>query len=451
MKESTFVKKSDEPLYLQLYRYFRKLVESGGLHKGEKLMSIRRCSEEFGLSKTTVETAYLQLAAEGYIVSKPQSGYYVSDLDFLPAKEKTRTERTEKKAVPPCRFDFRSSSPDSKSFDFSIWTRYIKSALRQTGRLIGYGEYQGEYDLRTAISSYVSKYRSVVCGSDDIVVSAGTQSLIHILCSLIEPGVCVAFIGAVFEKGEAVFNDHGNTCIKMSDFPEDLNELKKKNVKLIYVSPSHFNVSGDVLSIKKRLELINFATENDCLIVEDDYDSEFRYYTKPMPSLQGIAGGKNIVYLGTFSKLLIPSIRISFMVLPPELAEKYSEKGKLYNQTASKLEQIAVCQFIRDGHLSSQIKKQRKFFNFKAETLCTEAKKVFGETVGAEILSAGYLVKLEFKESRLSSSEIAERARKTGVGIIPLETETPTVILSAASVAVSEFATALKRLKSVIY
>lgn len=451
MNISPFIKnKSNEtPLYIQLYMYYRKLIESGQFLSGTKLPSIRKCCADFSLSKTTVETAYQQLAAEGYIYPKAQSGYYVSDISFLSAENvevENTPEGTGNKSV---KYDFTASSLDETSFDFLLWGRYIKGAFRQSERLTSYGEAQGELELRQAISQYVNKYRSAVCSENQIIVGAGTQSLIHILCAVLEEKCTVGFIGTSFDKGEAIFNDHGFNCMSFDGIPTDLGILKENNVKLIYISPSHFTKFGDVLPISSRLELIAYARKNGCIIIEDDYDSEFRYYSKPVPSLQGIAGGNNIIYLGTFSKLLLPSIRISFMILPPELIYSYAKVSALYNQTASKLEQIAVCRFIRDGHLNSQIKKQRKIFNSKADRIRKKTEELLKDKVKVRILPAGYLVLIELKEG--DARLIAERAEKLSVRVKPIsDNGRQALLLSCTSIGFDDIDKAIEKLVEAI-
>lgn len=451
MKVSTFAKdeSKDEPLYIQLYMYYRELIESGILVGGTKLPSIRRCCDEFSLSKTTVETAYQQLAAEGYILPKAQSGYYVSDVEFMrPSNVKIRSipKENDKRNF---KYDLTSTSLDKNGFDFTLWRRYIKGAFRQSESLTSYGEAQGELELRQAISKYVGKYRSVVCSEKQVIIGAGTQSLIHILCGTLEEKCTVGFIGSSFEKGEAIFNDHGFKCMQFESIPDDLNVLKENNVRLIYISPSHFTAFGDILPINGRMELISYARNNNCLIIEDDYDSEFRYYSKPVPSLQGIAGGENVVYLATFSKLLLPSIRISFMIFPPDLIENYENKSALYNQTASKLEQIAVCRFIRDGHLNSQIKKQRKIFNTKADRFTKLLSEKLKDRAKVSVLPAGYLVMIEIREgSAKLKCEIAEKFSLKLKAVT--DSKRDALILSCTSIAYEEIENVAEILSDII-
>ncbi len=451
MNISPFVKNenNEEPLYIQLYMYYRKLIESGQLSSDTKLPSIRRCCEDFSLSKTTVETAYQQLAAEGYILPKAQSGYYVCGMDFLrPESVKIKSAPTGSRKI-PIKYDFTSSSLDEKSFDFALWGRYIKGAFRQSEKLTSYGEAQGELELRQAISLYVNKYRSAVCSEKQIIIGAGTQSLIHILCAVLPEKCAVGFIGTSFDKGEAIFKDHGFKCLRFDSIPENMNILRENDVKLLYISPSHFTKFGDVLPINSRLELIAYARENNCIIIEDDYDSEFRYYSKPVPSLQGIAGGSNVIYLGTFSKLLLPSIRISFMILPIELVSSYAKVSSLYNQTASKLEQLAVCRFIRDGHLSSQIKKQRNIFNSKADAIREKASELLKDKAKVTILSAGYLVLIE--PISADPVKVAELAEKLSVKVKPVsDGDRRGLILSCTGIGFDEIDDAITVLSSVI-
>jgi len=439
------------PLYIVIYNYYKELISSGVLKPGSRLPSIRRCAAERMISKTTVEGAYLQLSAEGYITSKAGSGFYVSELNYrdinvpLP-KVYTNSEYKEKPL-----YDFASSTVDSKSFDFDLWSRYVKSALRNQERLLSYGDTRGEYDLRVAISRHTAEHRGVICTPEQIVIGAGVQSLLHILCSLI--GICspVIFTGVNFVQGRAVFKDRGFNTLVYGNLTNDFSYFEKEKAKIIYTSPSHTTPWGDVMPIQTRLSLLSFAKSHECLIIEDDYDSEFRYYSRPVPSLQSLDGGQNVVYMGAFSRLLLPSLRISFMVLPIKLVDVYTKRGEDYNQTASKTEQIALCQFIRDGHLDKQIKKARKLYMDKIYMLCSAIKKVFEDKALAIPSSGGFLIQLEVK-SNLSSDELVKRASRVGVLLKPLDsdnnTKYPRLLLSCSGVSEDNFEKALILLRN---
>lgn len=406
--------KNNEKKYILLYEHFKTLILQGSLRPNDKLPSVRVCSRSFSLSRTTVETAYSLLAAEGYVIAKSQSGYYVSSVDFtlLASPEASESAKNEKK--PPIKYDLVSSSQDKDGFNFALWRRYVKSALRQDERLLSYGEAQGEYDLREAICSYINKQRAVICSPRQIVIAAGTQSLIAILCAITKKADSVVFLGPEFAQGKAVFEDYGKS-VKKLDY-DSLNAAEKGS--MIYTSPSHTDVWGSVLKMSSRAKLLGFAKENNCLIIEDDYDSEFRYFQRSVPSLQSLDSEGRVVYIGTFSKLLLPSIRISFMVLPANLTDEYEKRGRYYNQTASKAEQIALCQYLRDGHLSYQIRKQQKQYTAKAKLICEQAKKYASDKMIFERCEASYLIKVKVKTD-VSAERIVENALKNGIKIKP--------------------------------
>ena len=388
-------------LYVSVYEHYKELILSGKLQPGNKMPSLRRCSQELQISRTTVESAYLLLAAEGYIVSKAQSGYYVTDTGSRQDLSRPLSLPKEK----PPRFDFSSTGVDRESFRFDIWRRYIKSALRQDERLLSYGEPQGEWDLRQALSDYVKKRRNVLCSPEEIVIGAGVQSLLHILCPLLSPKKTVSFPTPSFVQGISIFQDHGFSVT-----------YRNKDCDIIYVSPARMTKWGDIMPVSRRLELTRYAREKGSVIIEDDYENEFVYLQRPTPSLQSLAGGKGVVYLGSFSHLLLPSIRLSFMVLPKDLAQKYRLVAAHYNQTASKAEQIALCQFIRDGHLFSQARKLKRLYSSKLKSLIGAIHASFGSDVTLWTGAAGVSIVLRLP-CPVSGQEFLKAARKKGVKV----------------------------------
>ena len=194
--------------YVQVYDHFRNLITSGSLAKGSRLPSVRRCAEQLGYSGTTVEQAYMMLAADGYIISRPRSGFYVTDL-FSPERQAGTPKRLPEQPKTAVRYDFASAGADRESFRFEVWRRYMRSALRQDIRLLSYGEPQGERDLREVLAQYLEKNRSVFCSADSIVVGAGTQSLLNILCPLIPDRKDVILANDFFPQGQQTFEDYG--------------------------------------------------------------------------------------------------------------------------------------------------------------------------------------------------------------------------------------------------
>ena len=428
----------NQKLYMQIYDYYKNLIEDGKLKEGTKLPSIRRCAEERNVSKTTVESAFMCLCDDGYILPKSQSGYYVSKRGNSPKKAEFKSSNDSEKSN--VLYDFSSTGVDAESFNMDIWRRYLKSALRQTERLLFYGDPQGEYDLRQEIAKYATETRNCVCSEDNIVIGAGVQTLLNILCPLIKNRKTVCFDDLSYRQGTAIFNDY---CFNVN------NSREKSNI--IYVSPSYSTRWGDVMSVKERFDLTEFARENNKLIIEDDYGSEFRYFNRPTPSLQGLDGGEGIVYLGTFSKLLLPSIRISFMILPQSLTKKYLEKKEVYNQTVSKADQIALCSYIRDGHLNSQIKKSRKIYVQKSKILTDLLIENFGKDISILKTNSPLYVKCRLN-IKMSAKRLCLEAEKQGVLLIPAnENDTfPEIAFSVATVGQESMENAVKILTKVV-
>ncbi|MBQ9532096.1 MAG: PLP-dependent aminotransferase family protein [Eubacterium sp.] len=345
--------------YIEIYNHYKELITSNQLKEGDKLPSLRKAEAIFNVSKTTVLNAYFELQADGYIISSEKSGYYVCyNVNHNKRNNDIIINNTNIK------YDLKSGNADKECFDIALWQRYIKSALRQEERLLSYGDVQGEQDLREVLCDYISQKRNVSASPDRIVIGAGVHSLLGILCSLIESPKTVSFPDKSFIQGISVFENYGHNI-----------SIKNKNADIIYVSPSHMTSFGSVMPIKRRIEMINHTNHTGTLIIEDDFDSDFVYQSKPTPAIYALSGGKNVVYMGSFANVLIPGIRISFMVLTEELAKEFEKKKACFTQTASKTEQIALCGYIRDGHIRSQTRKIRRHYTEKTKEFFKELKK----------------------------------------------------------------------------
>ena len=378
------------------------------------------------------------LCDDGYILPKSQSGYYVSKRGNTPKKAEIKNENKQEKSN--ILYDFASAGVDAESFNIDIWRRYVKSALRQTEKLLFYGEPQGEYDLRKEIAKYAREARNCICTEENIVIGAGVQTLLNILCPLLKNKKSVCFDDLSYRQGTAIFTDYG---FKVN------NDREKSNI--IYTSPSYSTRWGDIMSVKDRFDLLDFAQKNNKLIIEDDYGSEFRYFNRPTPSLQSLDGGENVVYLGTFSKLLLPSIRISFMILPQSLIGEYQKKKHLYNQTVSKADQIALCSYIRDGHLNSQIRKSRKLYMQKSKILTDLLIENFGENVTMLKTNSPLYVRCKFN-IKSTTKNLCEMAENQGILLICANTCTdfPEIAFSVASVGIESLENAVKNLKNIV-
>lgn len=272
------------------------------------------------------------------------------------------------------------------------------------------------------------------------MVGAGVQSLLHIICPLIKDKKTVSFPTPSFIQGSTVFSDYGFEV-----------RYRSKDSGVIYVSPAHMTKWGEIMPVSRRLELIRHASSRGSLIIEDDIENEFVYLQKPTPSLFSLAGGQNVIYIGSFSRLLLPSIRISFMVLPPTLVDAYKDKAAAYNQTASKAEQIALCQFIRDGHLAAQTRKLKRLYSQKLRLLLEAVHEVFGSDSEVQIGSAGTSLALTLPISHCTGAQLKKQAQTNGLRLqILRETEKDiTVILSCSSMPAEDFAPACRLLKKI--
>lgn len=458
-------KSSNVPLYIQLYEYIKKEIITGRLEKDTKLPSIRGLSDYLKISKTTIEASYQQLFAEGYLKSAPKVGYYVNVIDNnLAQLEQKGSNSWEESLITeplvPSEYDFRNDSIDKESFDFLIWKRYINKAIHEyADRFLTYGSFQGEYELRKEIAKYVHQSRGVVCTPEQIIIGGGVQSLLNILCGMLKPDFqSIGFEDPGFKQARHIFRDHSMDIIPINLEQDGINvkELAKSKTRLVYVSPSHQFPMGSIMSINKRLQLLKWAQKNLGLIIEDDYDSELRYFGRPIPSLQGLSEGGSVVYLGSFSKILLPSIRISFMVLPQSLLDNYSEKMSKYNQTSSKIEQMALSLFMKEGQLEKQIRKLRKIYAKKNQLLLESISKIMGENVNVFGHDTGLHVLLELKTTK-SPQVITNLAEKVGIKVTPIknyyinsqEKQFPLVLLSYGGIASEEIWVAIEILNKV--
>ena len=417
-----------ECLYLQVYEHYKNLIMERRIPAGSRMPSLRKCSAELKLSRTTIENAYLQLAADGYIVARAQSGYYVTNI----AEQKPVSTTSWHANLPSIQYDFASNGVDHESFRFDLWQRYIKSSLLKRVRLLSYREPQREADLRQVLADYIRQRRNVNCSADDIVIGAGVQSILNLLCPLIHDRKTVSFPNASFVQGSTIFSDYGFEV-----------QYRNKDCDVIYVSPAHMTKWGEIMPVSRRMELVHYAAAKGSLIIEDDFENEFVYFQRPTPSLFKLAGGHGVVYIGSFSRLQLPSIRLSFMVLPPSLSRKYAAVAERYSQTASKAEQIALCQFIRDGHLTSQTKKLKKLYAQKLKALENEVRNTFGSNCTIQTGAAGTSLALTIPYAR-TGLELKNEARMHGMSLLILEENaaTITILLSCSSITTDDFAPA---------
>ncbi|EKN69794.1 GntR family transcriptional regulator [Neobacillus bataviensis LMG 21833] len=415
---------NEEPIYIQLYTFFKKEIQTGKIEPGEKLPSKRKLSHHLGISQTTVETAYEQLLAEGYVESVERKGIYVRELnrdlflhvDDVPKIIKEINDESEQYKV-----DFSHGTVALEHFPYPVWRKLtIHGLFEEQSSYFLNGESQGELPLREAIAKYLYQSRGVRCSANQIIVGAGTQYLIGLLTMIIGRDAVYSMEDPGFHRTREAFKDQGVILkpIPLDHDGIDLNHLVESKAKVTYVTPSHQFPNGMVMPITRRMELLQWAEDEGRYIIEDDYDGEFRYKGTPIPSLQGLDNNGKVIYLGTFSKSLIPSIRISYLVLPNSLLEKYNQHYIIYKQTVSRLHQHTLWQFMINGHWERHLNKMRTVYRKKQATLIRSIEKYLGEQVTVIGDEAGLHILLCI-DNQLSEKELIERAKAYKVKVYP--------------------------------
>lgn len=491
------------PLYVQLYTQIRDRVLTGELPPGTRLPSVRHLSDELGVSRNTVDTAYLELIAEGFLLTRPRSGFFVAPMDrhqafragMPPAPaaadasphDPRPTALTAPPGTPdtayngvhggvrdngahdgtapsPYRFDFHPARLDAARFPLPLWRAYTLECLREAPReLAEYGNPQGDLELRRAIGDYLQRSRGVVCTPDSVVVCAGLQHSLEIVADIMAdsaPNTAAdAMSGAMparplvvgvenpgYPLPHAVFRNRDVPVIPVPVGPEgmDVDVLVQSRCTLAYVTPSHQFPLGHVMPVRNRLRLIRWAREGGNVIIEDDYDSELRYAGTPVPAMQGLPhhgqnrhAGPNgqakpqdgpdeqdgqdgaVVYTGTFSKILSPALRISYMVLPAALLEAYRQRHRHYHAMVPLLEQRVLARFMARGHWDRHVRRMRTVYRQRHDAMLRAIDAHFGRRATVIGQGAGLHVVVRLHGTNADERELALRAGRAGIRLLP--------------------------------
>lgn len=370
------------PLYEQLYRAVANQIRTGQLKAGERLPGKRSLAAELTLSINTVDTAYQLLAAEGWLEARPRSGFFVRPYDRPLAPQAPGPALPA--PVPPSpawTYDLSTGGIDTGLFPFRTWGRIQKELLYSQPQLLMHGHPQGDEDLRAAIAAYLRAYRGVDCAPAQIVVGAGQEYLLGLLGQLLH-GQTAALEDPGYGRTRRILENSGLGCTPVPVDEQGIipERLAGSGAQLVYVTPSHQFPTGAVLPAGRRAALLQWAgAAPDRLILEDDYDSEFRFDIRPLPSLQGMAGrGGPVVYLSTFSRSLAPSIRIAFMVLPTGLLPAFQQAYSGYSSTVSRFEQQTLRVFLQQGHFVRHLARARGQYRQRMQALTGALSAVFG-------------------------------------------------------------------------
>jgi GntR family transcriptional regulator/MocR family aminotransferase len=394
---------SSVPLYEQLYLHIRQAIVDDTLTTGTKLPSKRKLGEFLDVSQTTVELAYAQLLAEGYIESLPRKGFYV-----LPQEELyVRRGSSVIEPLPVKKtydFDLYPSQIDTTAFPFERWRRHLKQVVSEEHHdLLSLGSVQGDFVLRQEIATYLYHSRGVHCSPEQIVVGSGTEQLLPQLLELLPDTTTFGIEDPGYPLTRQLFAHQRRTFIPIpvdeSGVRVDL--VEQASIDALYVTPAHQFPTGTILSVSRRQRLLNWASERQTYVIEDDYDSEFRYSGKPIPSLQSMDQNERVVYLSTFSKSLMPSLRIGYMVLPPPLLNRYRERYRHFTCSVPRFEQHTLAAFMATGDFEKHLNRMRKTYRRKLEIIIA-AFKPYEPVVSVTGASAGLHVVLSVRTSATS-------------------------------------------------
>lgn len=457
----TFDSTSSLPLYEQLYRYLRQEMENGHLQTGDKLPSKRQLASDIKISVVTVETAYSQLVAEGYLKSENRRGFFVQRTAGQPAPEAAPAPAAlaEPKASRTYRYDFATNAVDAKNFPFATWAKLTREVLsRQDSVLLTSAPPQGVLELRSAIVDHLYHFRGIQVSPEQIVVGAGSEFLISLLVQLLgrDGGYAVEEPG--YHKTAQILSHCGAQVLPVSVDHQGLNvdRLRSSGARVAHVTPSHHFPTGVIMPISRRQELLDWAAETpDRYIIEDDYDAEFRLTGRPIPALQGLDRLDRVIYLNTFTKSLAPSLRISYMVLPPTLTALYQKELLFYSSTVPSFEQYILALFMGRGHLERHISRTKKRYRVRRDALLmaaeesglTQFAEISGEDAGLHLLLTVH--------SHWPEVELVRRAEEAGIHVYPLsdyyhdrtpEQHAPVFLLGYARMSAADMPEAFQRL-----
>lgn len=476
---------SEKCLYEQIYEHIRQEIWEGKLLAGERLPSTRSLAEYLQIARSTVDYAYAQLQSEGYIEAKPYKGYFVCPMEELlhldtesgngksetfgkeedtlknDAQKNGKISAANKTESVQKIYDFSPHGIDMSAFPFSVWKRITRNVLSDgNNELFAKGEAQGDPELRQTISRYLHSSRGVNCSPEQIIIGAGNDYLLMLLEKILGRHVGTAIENPTYMRTYRIFQSFAYpiTIIPSDESGMQAAALEKTDARIAYVMPSHQYPLGTVMPVGRRWEMLKWADgAKDRYVIEDDYDSEFRYRGKPIPSLQSIDAYGKVIYIGTFSKAIAPAIRVSYMVLPEKLIRIYRDTCFFYSCTVSRIDQRILNEFIRDGYFERHLNKMRKIYRAKHDLLLEELipfqKKfeITGENGGLHVLLHEQRAQKEVcGEQELIARAAAQNVRVYGIAdccIEPVEKYRGTVLIGFGAMEETEIREGIRRLK----
>ena len=411
--------KSKTPLHIQLYQAIKEDIVSN-YQVGDKLPSIRKVASLYNLSKNTVESAYSQLYAEGYVESRAKSGYYVSELFFDSFRTKHLIQNSNKPTPKTYKYDFFPAQLHKEDFPLKTWKRLFNKVITQETDFGSYPTGQGELTLRDSIAHYLQKSRGVVCDAENIIITHGFIDSMELIAKLAKaryrhfaqeiPGYHIA---------HKVFDAYGYSIKSIGVDAQGLciEELQQSQAQIVYITPSHQYPTGATMPVANRLKLIAYMQSIEGLIIEDDYDSELAYYNRPIPSLQGLDKGECVAYLGTFAKALSPSIRVGYMVLPSWMIKLYNQSYDTHFARVSLTTQLTLATFMQEGHWDRHIRRIRILNKKKHQTMKDALTKYLGDTCNIVAQGAGLAILIVPSAPQFNWGKLKVLAEKNNIDI----------------------------------
>ncbi len=362
----TLKKENKKPIYITLYENIKADIEIGNIKPHEKLPSKRELSDTYNISVITVQNAYYQLLSEGFIYSVERSGYYACEVQQIQLDSPTITEVLHADSIQPSELRLYKSSINSQYFPFSTWAKLMRQILSENyDNLLQASNRIGVYELRESISKYLFRERGIIVNPDNMIIGAGTEYLYSIIIKILGRDKIFGVETPGYKK---MWQVYGSEKVELQYIGLDKHglsdkKLRENNINILHISPNHQFPTGIVMPYERRMEILKWANEEkNRYIIEDDYDSEFRFATKPIPSLHSLDQLGKVIYINTFSKTIAPSLRISYMILPDQLMRAYHNDLSFISNTVSSFEQYTLAKFINDGYYTRYLKKTKNIY-----------------------------------------------------------------------------------------
>ena len=445
------------PLYDYLSRCIREDILQGVLKPGEKLPSRRSLARHLSLSAITVENAYAQLTAEGLLYTRERSGYFVSPIQLPPPPQKKEPQLEGVCQEKEWFLDLGENRSNPAHFPFTVWSRLMRRVLSEgDSGLLGPLHPQGEPALREAIARHLYRFRGMTVSPQQIIVGAGTEYLYQLVVHLLGRESVIAIENPGHRKIRRVYQANGMTCIPVSLDEQGMSvqALEQTDAVAAHLSPSHHYPTGIVTTAARRYQLLHWAEQGKYLI-EDDYDSEFRFGRRLLPTLQSADTQGRVIYMNTFSKTLAPSIRIGYMVLPPSLLEQFHQRLGFYSCPVSIFEQMTLALFLREGYFEKHLNRMGNFYNdCRAKAVDAVRQSSLKGQILEEHAGLHFLVKLH---TDLSDAEIKQRAAEAGVLVRCLSdysetlADTATILINYSGIDLDRLPEALSRICEKIF